>query len=348
VQAQIIVLLRGLRARRGMVLLFISHDLDLVAALADRVAVMRHGRIVEIAETGELFRNPAHPHTRALLAAHRLPARGNGVAGAEVLRIDALRVTYRGRFGLGRAVHAVDDVSLTLAAGETLALVGESGSGKSTIARAVMGLVRADAGGISMFGERLPAKRAPGHRRCQIVFQDSGGSLNPRLTIARIIGEPMDLRRLHRGADRRARLEALMREVALDPALLARYPHQLSGGQRQRVNIARALALDPDILLCDEIVSALDATVQAQILALLAEIQARRGLAMLFISHDLAVVRAVAHRVAVLQSGRLLEVAATETLFAAPRHEATAALLAARLAPSADRAGIRVGRMAGS
>ena len=339
VQAQILALLAELRTRRGMALLFISHDLDLIAALAGRVAVMQAGRVVEQAATTALFAAPRHPHTRALLAAHRLPAlRNNAVGAATVLACEDVSIDYPGRFLRGGAHRAVSRASFALRAGETLGLVGESGSGKSSIARAIMGLLPVAEGRIALFGSALPRRRAPGHARCQIVFQDSGGSLNPRLTIGRIIAEPLDLRGLHRGAGRSARLDGLMREVGLDPALLSRYPHQLSGGQRQRVNIARALALDPDVLLCDEIVSALDATVQAQILILLATIQARRQLAMLFISHDLAVIRAVAHRVAVMQHGRIVETAETSTLFNHPAHPTTQRLLAARLAIPTARA----------
>ncbi len=333
VQAQILALLTALRARRGMALLFVSHDLNLIAALAGRVAVMQAGQVVETAATAALFAAPRHPHTRALLSAHRLPTLRNRAVGAEtVLACEDVSIDYPGRFPFGTAHRAVSRASFTLCAGETLGLVGESGSGKSTIARAVMGLLPVAEGRITLFGAALPRRRQPGHARCQIVFQDSGGSLNPRLTVGRIIAEPLDLRGLHQGGGRGRRLDALMHEVGLDPTLLGRYPHQLSGGQRQRVNIARALALDPDVLLCDEIVSALDATVQVQILTLLAAIQARRHLAMLFISHDLAVIRAVAHRVAVMHCSRIVETAETEVLFAHPAHPTTQSLMAARLA----------------
>ena len=333
-QAQIVALLRALSACRGLALLFISHDLDLVATLADRVAVMEAGKVVETAPTAALFAAPAHPCTRALLAARILARPACPTAGTpEVMRIQDLCVDYPGRFPFARRHRAVNGVDLALHAGQTLGLVGESGSGKSTVARAVMGLAPVAAGRITLFGAELPARRKPGHARCQIVFQDAGGSLNPRLQIGRIIGEPLDLRRLHRGPARAPRLESLMREVVLDPALLRRYPHELSGGQRQRVSIARALALDPEILLCDEIVSALDTVVQAQILDLLAAIQARRGLAMLFISHDLTVVRHVAHQVAVMQAGRIIEMGGTGALYQAPAHPVTAQLLSARLAP---------------
>jgi ABC-type glutathione transport system ATPase component len=225
-------------------------------------------------------------------------------------------------------MRAVDAVSLDLRAGETLGLVGESGCGKSTIAKAVIGLVRPAGGTIALFGQQLPNRREPGHARCQIVFQDSGGSLNPRLTIAAIISEPLRLRGMRAGAALQSRLERLLAEVRLDPVLLRRYPQELSGGQRQRVNIARALALDPDVLICDEIVSALDVTVQALVLNLLKDIQARRGLALLFISHDLAVVRFMSDRVAVMQNGRIVEAGPVNAVLDRPQQSYTRRLTA--------------------
>jgi len=356
VQAQIVELLRALRRKRGMALLFISHDLALVAALADRVAVMRHGRILEDGPTRSVFLSPQHAYTHALLAARpmhgtppsRLPtiddvssgaeaaAAARPEIGADVLSVETLVVDYPGRGWLGRPMRAVAGVDLTLAAGETLGVVGESGSGKSTIGKAILGLVRPTAGRIALFGEDLPAGRAPGHRRCQIVFQDSHGSLNPRLAVARNLGEPLDLRGLYPRNARRPRLEALMAEVRLPAALLDRYPHELSGGQRQRINIARALALDPDMLVCDEIVSALDVTVQAQVLNLLKDLQAERGLALLFISHDLAVVRFMADRIAVMKDGRIVETGAAGDILDRPQHAYTRALMAA--IPQADTA----------
>jgi peptide/nickel transport system ATP-binding protein len=353
VQTQIVALLQRLKAQRGMALLFISHDLGLIGTLADRVVVMRHGRVVETATTTALFTRPEQAYTKALLAARpgsgaqpeRLPtlddaAAGRGTVptlprppiGGPVLQIDGLSVNYPPRHWWGKPARAVDAVSLDLRAGETLGLVGESGCGKSTIAKAVIGLVRPAGGTIALFGQRLPERRQPGHARCQIAFQDSGGSLNPRLTVAAIISEPLRLRGIRAGAALQPRLERLLAEVRLDTALLRRYPQELSGGQRQRVNIARALALDPDVLICDEIVSALDVTVQALVLNLLKDIQARRGLTLLFISHDLAVVRFMSDRVAVMQQGRIIEVGPVNAVLDQPQQTYTRRLTASHTA----------------
>ena len=346
VQAQIVELLRRLCRSRRMALLFISHDLPLVGRLADRIAVMRHGRIVEHGLVSRVFAEPEHAYTKALLDARpdhshvpsRLATVDGPVAaevptrppiGGKVLAIEGLTVDYPGRGWLTPDVRAVSEVSLDLGAGETLGIVGESGSGKSTIGKAIVGLVPAKTGRIVLFGEALAARRPPGHRRCQIVFQDSQGSLNPRLTVARNLGEPLDIRGLATGAERRPRLEALMAEVRLGPTLLDRYPHELSGGQRQRVNIARALALDPELLICDEIVSALDVTVQAQVLNLLKDIQCIRGLSMLFISHDLAVVRFMADRIAVMKDGRIVEIGRAADILDRPEHPYTRSLMSA-------------------
>lgn len=341
VQTQIVALLQRLKASRGMALLFISHDLGLINLLADRVVVMQHGRVVETAATAALFANPVQDYTRDLLAA-RLSCGPSAVSvspprrppGAPVMQMDALSVDYPRQQWWGEPTRAVQAVSLDLHAGETLGLVGESGSGKSTVAKAVMGLARPSGGQIRLFGMDLPHRRPPGHRMCQIVFQDSGGSLNPRLTVAEIIGEPLQLRGL---ADRRTllpRLQQLMSEVRLDPALLRRHPQALSGGQRQRVNIARALALDPEILICDEIVSALDVTVQARVLNLLKEIQARRDLALLFISHDLAVVRFMADRIAVMHRGEIAEIGPAADVLDRPREAYTRRLITSHRALS--------------
>lgn len=355
IQAQIVALLQDLKARRRMALLFISHDLALVSALADRVAIMRKGRIVEEGPARELFASPRNPYTRALLAARpsdgpspaRLPTIDallgdqtrpepppRAAIGGTALEIQDLRVEHPGRGWFGAPFRAVDGVSLTLRAGESLGLVGESGSGKSTLARAVMGLIKPISGKIALFGAERD--RSVGHPRCQIIFQDSGGSLNPRLTVRSILSEPLDLRGLHLGSARADRLAASLAEVALEPAHLDRYPHEMSGGQRQRVNIARALTLDPEILICDEIVSALDVTVQAQVLNLLKDIQSRRALALLFISHDLAVVRFIADRVAVMKDGKIVESGPTLDMLDSPSHPYARQLMAAipRLAVS--------------
>jgi oligopeptide/dipeptide ABC transporter ATP-binding protein len=260
-----------------------------------------------------------------------------GPASAALLDLRGVTVHFprrAGAWGLRREiVQAVTDVSLTIARGETLGLVGESGCGKSTLARAALRLIPLTAGSVHVDGQDLAAL-APGdlrrlRRRMQIVFQDPASSLNPRFTVGRTVREGLEIHRLAAGADADRRVAALLDEVGLDAGAATRYPHELSGGQRQRVAIARALAVDPDLLICDEPVSALDVSVQAQVVNLLSDLVARRGLACLFISHDLAVVRHLAPRVAVMYLGRLVEEGPTERIFAAPSHPYTQALLSA-------------------
>ena len=263
-----------------------------------------------------------------------------------VLEVKDLAVHFPGRGGA--PVRAVDGVSFAIAAGETLGLVGESGCGKSTVSNAVVGLIPPTRGSLLVLGtEMAGADRATKHAlraRIQMVFQDPVTSLNPRMSVGAAVGEPLLVRGIARGAALQARVGELLEEVGLRPEHAARYPHQFSGGQRQRIVIARALALRPDLLVCDEPVSALDVSVRAQILNLLVELQARRGMASLFVSHDLAVVRHVCDRVAVMYLGRLVELAARDVLFAAPRHPYTRALLAAVPEPDpvAQRAKPRV------
>jgi oligopeptide/dipeptide ABC transporter ATP-binding protein len=249
---------------------------------------------------------------------------------APLLAVEDLAVEFR----VGEArLRAVDGVSLELVAGETLALVGESGCGKSTLARAVAGLVRVRGGSVRLAGEELVglSRRAwkPVRRRVQMVFQDPDASLNPRMNAAALIGEPLVLHRRLRGDDLDAAVCALMERVGLDPTLRRRFPHAFSGGQRQRLGIARALAVEPELLLCDEVTSALDVSIQAQILELLRELQGQLGIAILFITHDLGVVRHLADRVAVMYLGQLVETAAAEALFDRPQHPYTQALLSA-------------------
>jgi peptide/nickel transport system ATP-binding protein len=334
VQAQILDLLDRLR-RAGTALLLISHDLSVVARLADRVAVMRGGEIVETGVTAEVLAGPTHPYTRELLAAvpiahsrgARLSSRGVGPArpspGAVVLEATGLVK----RFG---SVVAVDDVSFHTRAGETLGLVGESGSGKSTAARLVLGFAAPDAGQVRLDGEPwsgLP-ERARRARRpvIQAIQQDPHSSFDPRYPVRRIIGEALP--QLGK-RDRERRVAELADRVGLATNLLGRRPSELSGGQRQRVAIARALAPRPRVLICDEPVSALDVTIQAQILDLLADIRAEDGLAMLFISHDLGVVNHVSDRVAVMLHGRIVETGDVDRVFTAPEHDYTQTLLAA-------------------
>ena len=351
IQAQILDLLKDLQERRNMAMLFISHDLGVIAKLAHDVAVMRHGRVVETGPCTEVFSKPEHPYTQALLACrprldhvlHRLPTlasieRGMDTSaresprkrqhGTNVLTIRDLAVTYRSRRILARPVLALKGVNLDLGQGSTLGIVGESGSGKSTIAKAVMGLAPIGDGTVQLFGEPIPTNRPLVlQRRCQMIFQDSAGALNPRHRIKRLIGEPLDIHGLHAGASRRPFLEGLIQEVGMEPAHLDRYPAELSGGQRQRVNIARALALDPEILICDEITSALDVSIQAQILNLLKDIQAARDLSLLFISHDIAVVRFMADDILVMRGGEVVEQAPAADLIERPTDDYTKALL---------------------
>jgi len=323
VQAQILHLLKALQARRGLAMLFVSHDLAVVEGIAQQVAVMRQGRVVESGPTARLFAAPSHPYTAALLASRPGQIQLAGAVDAAAVPALALRdlaVVFRPHRVGDAKLRAVDGVSFSVAPGEALGLVGESGSGKSTIARAAVGLVTPSAGTIRVFGQdpAAPDGRKAMARAVQMVFQDAAGSLNPRLTIAQILAEPLAVHALAPPAQRRARAQRLLEEVGLTAAHLDRYPHQLSGGQRQRVAIARALAVDPLLLVCDEPVSALDMTVQAQVLDLLARIRRERGLALLFIGHDLEAVGAVSERIAVMKDGRVVEIGPAEAILQRP------------------------------
>ena len=334
VQAQILALLAALQARRGLAMLFVSHDLAVVEGIAQRVAVMRHGKVVEAGPTAQVFAAPSHPYTAALLASRPSQAQRIGAVDRRslpALEIEDLTVMFRPHRLGGAKLRAVDGVTLSIAAGEALGLVGESGSGKSTLAKAVVGLVRPAKGFIRVFGHdpAAPADRKAMARAVQMVFQDAAGSLNPRLTIVQILAEPLAVHGLAPPARRRAHARRLLEEVGLTATHLDRYPHQLSGGQRQRVAIARALAVDPKLLVCDEPVSALDMTVQAQVLDLLARIRRERGLALLFIGHDLETVGAVSDRIAVMKDGRVIEIGTAEAILQRPANAFTQALVAA-------------------
>ncbi len=385
IQAQILALLRRLQRERRMAMLFITHDLGVVAELADQVVVMRAGEVLEHGPVGAVLAQPAHPYTRALLACrppldarpHRLPVidmappqRGAAPSPEPASRPEALRPvgmalqpddaadphpvlievrglckTYRLREGWlrHRAVPAVRDVSFSLRRGRTLGLVGESGSGKTTVGLALLRLLPADAGAVLSGGQDLLGLDAAAwfgwRRRLQIVFQNPYASLNPRFTVAQTLVEPMRLHGI--GADAAERLHLageLLRRVGLPPAALGRYPHEFSGGQRQRIAIARALSTRPEVVVCDESVSALDVSVQAQVLNLLRDLQDEFGLAYLFISHDLAVVKYLADEVLVMKAGEVVEAGDAQTLYAHPQHEYTRRLLAAIPRPPGPRA----------
>jgi peptide/nickel transport system ATP-binding protein len=337
-QAQILKLIRDLQRSRNMAIMFITHDFGVVAEIADRVVVLRHGQIVEHGSAQAVLNRPQHTYTKALLAAvpsmtppQRAPLIDRDKA-VDVIGIDKTYVTSGGWFRPDRAVQAASEVSFSILKGETLGLVGESGSGKSSVARLVMRLIEADRGTIrigdvdltKLEGKALRAQR----RRIQMIFQDPFASLNPRRKVGQIISDGP----IAHGTDpklARQRARDLLGMVGLDGGAMERYPHEFSGGQRQRIGIARALALDPEILVADEAVSALDVSVQAQVLNLLEDLKARLGLSMLFITHDLRVAAQICDRIAVMQRGVIVELKPTAALFAAPEHPYTSELLAA-------------------
>ncbi len=341
IQAQILTLLDALQAEMGLALLFITHDLNLVRRFTHRVGVMERGRLVEVGPTEQVFAAPRHAYTQRLLASR--PRRLVEPIAADAPRLieaQGLRVSFDIPLGWfrSRRFDAVRDATLALRRGETLGIVGESGSGKTTLGMALLALQPFAEGSVAIDGAPLgrdAESRRALRRRMQVVFQDPFGSLSPRMTVGRIVGEGLELHRpeLDRAA-REALVAQMLDEVGLGAAagmhdVLGRYPHEFSGGQRQRIAIARAVVLRPEILVLDEPTSALDVSVQQQVLALLVDLQRRYGMSYLFISHDLAVVRAVAHRVMVMKDGRIVEEGEAEALFAAPRQPYTRALLAA-------------------
>ncbi|GAB5467536.1 MAG: ABC transporter ATP-binding protein [Rhodospirillales bacterium] len=337
IQKQVLDILVSLTRELGTAVLLITHDLGVVASYAQRVAVMRKGAIVEGGRTEELLRRPRHPYTQALLAAlpgmAARPAVGRSEA-APLLSVRDLVVSYRERktwpWSPPRLARAVSDVSLEIAPGETLAVVGESGSGKTTIGRSLMGLVTAESGRLRI-GDRdlnLAGQAAKSLRQdLQIVFQDPFSSLDPRMRLGDIVGEGLRHRADLTRQQRRARALQGLAEVGLSEDFVLRYPHELSGGQRQRVAIARAIAMRPKLIVADEPVSALDMTIQAQILELLKRLQSEHGFSYLFISHDLGVVKEIADRILVLYRGRVVEEGPAAALLETPRHPYTAALL---------------------
>ncbi|HEY8963483.1 MAG TPA: ABC transporter ATP-binding protein [Alphaproteobacteria bacterium] len=338
VQAQILELMKDIQQKLGMAILLITHDLTIVRHMADRVAVMKDGEIVEQGNTEDIFLGASHPYTKKLLAAQPSGAPRLVPDNAPVImQADNVRVHFPIRKGfLGRVVdyvRAVDGVDITVRAGETLGIVGESGSGKSTLGYALLRLLRSE-GQIVLNGKTISGLSGKALRdlrsSMQIVFQDPFGALSPRMSACDIIGEGLEIHRPHLSAQERDDIVvAAMKDVHLNPDTRERYPHEFSGGQRQRIAIARAIVLEPQFLVLDEPTSALDMSVQAEVVDLLRELQERKNLAYLFISHDLRVVRALAHRVIVLKDGKVVEQGAANTLFSAPSSDYTRALMAA-------------------
>ncbi|MEO0744430.1 MAG: ABC transporter ATP-binding protein [Pseudomonadota bacterium] len=337
IQAQILDLLADLKASEGMGLLFITHDLGIVRRIADRVCVMQNGEIVETGPTAEIFDAPKHPYTQKLLSAEPKGQPAPVPTGAEVVaETENLKIWFPIHAGLLRRtvghVKAVNDATLQVRAGETVGIVGESGSGKTTLALAVMRLIASE-GRIVYMGQDIRTWSVRQLRRLrkdmQIVFQDPFGSLSPRMTAMQIIAEGLGVHGTEDARPLRQIVAEVMDEVGLDPTTMDRYPHEFSGGQRQRIAIARAMVLRPKLVVLDEPTSALDMTVQVQIVDLLRDLQVKYGLAFLFISHDLKVVRAMSHKVLVMKQGDVVEQGASEDLFERPQSDYTRLLLQA-------------------
>ena len=344
VQAEILDLMAELQREEGTAIALITHDMGVVARMCDRIEVMKDGAYVEAGGVDEIFYAPKHPYTQKLLGAmprlnsevppSSVPEDAKTILSAEDVKV---HFSLRGRGGIfakRMTLKAVDGVSFDIAEGETLGLVGESGCGKSTLARGVLQLIPPQAGTVTWLGKALTGKKPEElkdvRRDLQIVFQDPLASLDPRMTISASIAEPLLTHRPDLPASERKLMVAQMMErVGLSPEMMNRYPHELSGGQNQRVGIARAMILSPKLLVCDEAVSALDVSVQAQILELLKDLRDEYGMAMIFISHDLSVVREVADRIMVLYMGRIVEMAGRDALFDAPRHPYTRSLISA-------------------
>jgi oligopeptide/dipeptide ABC transporter ATP-binding protein len=353
VQAQVLDLIEDLRRDTQAAVALITHDMGVIARMAQRVAVMRRGEVVETGSADEIFSNPSADYTRMLLKAvpridgERAVSLAAASDGEPILKVDDVRVTFPVKvktgalFGGVKPLRAVDGISFELRVGETLGIVGESGCGKSTLARAVVQLLPRNAGQVTFLGRNLlPSEREAirkSRQDLQIVFQDPLASLDPRMTLGSSIAEPLlSFEPLLTRTQREERVKEMMRQVGLDPDLINRYPHELSGGQNQRVGVARAMILKPKLVVCDEAVSALDVSIQAQILKLLSDLQREYRTSFLFISHDLAVVREISHNVLVLYLGRAVEYGPSETILRDPRHPYTRALLSAAPTPDPD------------
>ena len=344
IQAQILDLLMLLKQQDGMGMLFITHDLGIVRQIADRVCVMQDGKIVETGPTKDIFKAPQHPYTQKLLNAHSVGAPQPFDPSASVIaQATNAKIWFPIQRGVLKRtvghVKAVNDVSLTLRAGETIGIVGESGSGKSTLAMAIMRLISFE-GKIAFDGRDIGALKTRDLRALrkdmQIVFQDPYGSLSPRMTCAQIIAEGLGVHGTPSGRSQEDLVEEILQEVGLDPEMQHRYPHEFSGGQRQRIAIARAMVMRPKLVVLDEPTSALDMTVQVQIVDLLRNLQKAHGLAYLFISHDLRVVRAMSHTVIVMKEGDVVEHGPVSEVFEAPKTQYTRGLMAAAFGPSAE------------
>ncbi|NMA97073.1 MAG: ABC transporter ATP-binding protein [Phyllobacteriaceae bacterium] len=349
VQAQILDLLKDLQKQFGMAVLFITHDLAIVKKIADRVCVMTNGEIVESGPVGEIFADPKHDYTKKLLAA---APKGNPLVPAEdapaVAEVDDLKVWFPIKRGILRRtvghIRAVDGVSLSIRKGETLGVVGESGSGKSSLGYALLRLIPSK-GRIVVLGQDVQSRSwrdlRPLRKHMQIVFQDPFGSLSPRMSVSQIVEEGLLVHQPQVSAEERLKkVAAALEEVGLDVSTAARYPHEFSGGQRQRIAIARALVLEPELVVLDEPTSALDVSIQAQVIDLLRAVQERRGLSYLFISHDLKVVRALAHRLIVMRHGKVVEEGLARDVFAAPKEDYTRQLMAAAFDLATTEAGL--------
>ena len=376
IQAQILLLLHELQKEMDMGIIFITHDMGVVAEIADRVMVMRRGEVVESNDVFSLFANPSHPYTKTLLAAvpklgdlkgidqpMRFSLNNDGDATTEVLRdlrsvepsaigpvvlsVKNLVTRFDVKSGffsrVKNRVHAVEQVSFDLHKGETLALVGESGCGKTTTGRSIVGLTKFSQGDIELDGHRVAFddNHALRHlrRQVQFVFQDPFASLNPRMRVGECIKEPMLIQNIASGLEVDRRVASLMQKVGLDPSTINRYPHEFSGGQRQRICIARALSVNPRVLIADESVSALDVSIRAQIINLLIDLQRELGISFLFISHDMAVVERISHRVAVMYLGQIVEIGPRRAVFENPQHPYTRKLMQA--VPVADPSRVR-------
>ncbi len=338
IQAQVLELLLSLQQKRGLTILFITHDMGLVAQLAHRVGVMYKGKLIEVLPIEQFFKSAHHPYTRRLIA-NALPVTEfrKPISNTErVLSTEALSVSFAGRrkgwlLRKQPDTVAVNGIDIHVNKGETLALVGESGCGKTTLAQALLKLVPAR-GGISFLNHALVGlserEMRPLRKHLQVVFQDPYGAFNPRMTVGKIIREGMDSLNVGESSQRDARVAELLSLVGLEPDHAKRYPHEFSGGQRQRIGIARALAVEPSLIICDEPTSALDVTVRGQILTLLDELQQRMGVSYLFITHDLSIVPRIAHRVAVMQAGKIVETGSTEQVLTSPKESYTQRLLA--------------------